>query len=335
LGRGALQSGGKRNESDIYTRAVPISVTVALVGDPTRSVDELGYTFGDLDQPWGQLPKMDVEAHEDETLASVLDRAAVRFELAETEWGQIYGFPSFVAFYKPDDEKGGIGPLSHTVTLVDQAGRARWNVPFAAARVGELIRAAEAGALTGDPRRVYFVLQPPAGNGLVADWPTLVNLLDYAWRVILGVGGAYEATKATKAVIERLTKRTKDAAQVAAARGEEWAARGGDPGTLRVFLTQAARTADDVAHLLGCTTEEAEAILWAFGFSKDERGVWLPEQDEESKLMSGNIEVLLYASGVAPVGPIIEIRTEVFVETGEAPQVDWTFGIAPEELGEE
>jgi len=74
--------------------------------------------------------------------------------------------------------------------------RARWNVesldglveedrrrvPVRAGRESELahqlcelLRAGEAGALNGDPRRPYLLLEAPKGNGFTSHWPTILS----------------------------------------------------------------------------------------------------------------------------------------------------------------
>ena len=87
---------------------MPVEVEVALIGDPERPMEA-----GVLDQPYFDMPysqrrRVRFEANEDESLASVMERAAQMMGLVPPDWmgGQFYGRGNRIAFYKPEDEDG-------------------------------------------------------------------------------------------------------------------------------------------------------------------------------------------------------------------------------------
>jgi hypothetical protein len=140
-------------------------------------------------------------------------------------------------------------------------------------RYGDLLRAADAGVLEGDPLRPYLILHAEIGNGLLADWGTVLNLWDLAWHVfdridtLMGVGAA---ALGARELIRRLKDRLSRGRSVVSKHYVDWRERQGDPATLAAFLSRTPRTTAQVAGLLGCAEPEAEAVLWAFGLSRDE-----------------------------------------------------------------
>jgi hypothetical protein len=193
----------------------------------------------------------------------------------------------------------------------------------------ELIEAADATALRGDPLRPWLILHYEVGNGLLADWGTIANLWDLAWYVfdhidtLLGVAGGAYAIK--RAIVDRLRSRTKGGRDAAARRGPQWMQeQGASPWMLATFLWQVPRTTDQVAGLLGCTAGEAEAVLWAFGLVRDSNsGLWQPGEDEEAKMLRGNLELIVHSYNEAVIADSIRRRVEHLLDTGETPPVLW------------
>jgi hypothetical protein len=148
------------------------SVAVALIGDLSDRQHGVGDEL--MNVPYADLEKFELDVADDETLGSVLERAA-------RHWDVPY-YRHVVAFYRPDH-----GLTGHAtrwrgmLPLVDSRGRVSWGHSFETIQYAELRRSGEAGALDGDPRRPYLILQPPAGNGVLPDWPTLISFLDVVW----------------------------------------------------------------------------------------------------------------------------------------------------------
>jgi hypothetical protein len=176
------------------------------------------------------------------------------------------------------------------VTTVDEEGCAIWGRYWKAVPYSDLISAAEAGALDGDPFRPYLVIQPEVGNGLGVDWPTVINLWDLAYYVLDRAAVFIAGRIGAKMVIDRLRARTRGGRDVTSHRYREWRARGANPYSLRTFLAEQPRTSADVARLLGCSREEADAVLLALGFSQAEGSdEWIPAADEEARVSRGEL----------------------------------------------
>jgi hypothetical protein len=157
----------------------------------------------------------------------------------------------------------------------------------------------------------------------------LVNLWDLAWYVLdhidtlLGVGGGAYAAK--HAIIDRLRARTKGGRDVAARRGTQWIQeQSASPSEIASFLAKVPRTTEQVAGLLGCTDDEAEAVLWAFGLACDpDSGLWTPGEGEEAKMLRGNADLIISAYNEIEVAQRVRQRAEQLLETGETPPVLW------------
>jgi hypothetical protein len=315
-------------------------VTIAVFGDPAKPFGE-GVPWPDeWEKPYRDRPKIETIASPQDTLGHVLRVAMDELHVPPARWVDEFGeqamedpFPHglpFVAFYKPEDEERFVGPFESSVPILD----ARQRVIFSAYNFDEitfaqLIEAADATALDGDPLRPWLILHHQVGNGLLADWGTLVNLWDLAWYVLdhidtlLGVGGGAYAAK--HAIIDRLRARTKGGRDAAARRGRQWIEeQSASPSEIAAFLARVPRTTEQVAGLLGCTDVEAEAILWAFGLARDpDSGLWKPGEDEEAKMLRGNVDLIINAYNEAEFAERVRQRVERLLETGETPAVLW------------
>ena len=131
------------------------TLTVAVVGKPANP-----YEIHEWDQPWppyDHLQKVDLQADEDEAISSVLGRAVEAVGVARHDDSPFV--PAWINFYRSEHDHAYTGDHTTAVTLVDDQGRAHWDVWFQEdeVTVGALIRAAEAGTLDGDPLRPYPV----------------------------------------------------------------------------------------------------------------------------------------------------------------------------------
>jgi hypothetical protein len=135
-----------------------LNVEVALVGDPeSRGPGVLDDAYFAL--PYAHRTRVQLEADENDSLASVMERAAELKGIRGPSWsgGHFDVRSNRIAFYKPEDDDGIAAPgmprlLANELILVDERGQAIFGVyDHRAVRLADLIRASEAGTLEGDP----------------------------------------------------------------------------------------------------------------------------------------------------------------------------------------
>jgi hypothetical protein len=281
-----------------------LTVEVALIGNPDEPMapDVLDNRF--FDMPYADRRKVRWEVAPDESLAAVLERAAELMGLVPASF-MSRGFDARsnrVAFYKPEDEAGfaprGVPRLvANELVLVDQDGRAIFGVyEHRAVRMIDLVRAAEAGTLDGDPLRPYLIIDFGWGDPPPADWATVYEALKVAWEVVKAVGavgGAVATVAGAKRILaERLGQANKELGN-----HPEWMQKGYRPDQFARLLVTRDRTADQVAPLLGCTEDEAEAVLWAMGFALNpENGRWEVMADEAAEMLANLTTAVTWAS---------------------------------------
>jgi hypothetical protein len=306
---------------------VSSTVTVALVGDPVP-IGSTGFSpADDLEMPWSERQTVSLEVEPEETLGAILARAAEQFGLTsawpldDSLWpgATLADAFAWVGLYRPEHDHGTpVRPLT-SVTLADREGRAVWNNYFKEVTHGQMLWAAEAGALEGDPNRLYLFTWAGFGNGLIADLTTLTNLWDLAWYVLEKVGIGYAAYEA----VQRVRDRIRRGREVTGEHKADWQERRGDPGTLSAFLEHRPSTTAEVAGLLGCAEEEADAVLWAFGFAPDEDGVWRMGGDEDAKFLRAVWELIVFGYREVELERRIAALAEEYARTGRAPEIDW------------
>lgn len=283
----------------------------------------MGYAEEELTVPWEERIQTTVEVEEDETLGDVLALAAQEFGLVSAWDGPLAESFAWVGLYLPDHDHGVPVRQLSAVTLADKQGRAVWNVYFKEVTYAQLLWSAEAGALEGDPLRIYLFTWAGFGNGMVADFTILANLWDLAWYVMERVGVAYGSFEA----LRQITQRIRRGREVASAHKTEWRDRGGDPATLSQYLRHRPSTTSEVARFLDCSDEETEALLWAFGFAPEaETGLWKLEENDEAKMLQGTWELIVYGYGDIELEQKFRERAEMFAQTGTAPEIDWGYG---------
>jgi len=286
-----------------------IEVVVALVGDPTQPLPEILPERFWL-QPYSERQTVALDVRPDESVGDVLQRAV--------EQSGAPGMGARIAFYAPDDEQQ-LNPrrASPTVPLVDDAGRVTWRHYWYEPTYGELLRSGEAGALNGDPRRPYLLLEPGRGNGFLSDWPTILTVLvavRYALGLVADMDGA-------ASVVDRLRRKTRAASDVIEAKGDDWSSRNGDPYDVAEWLDDRPWLPADLVPLLGCTEDQAEAMLWAFGFAQADSGLWRRNADEEARLLGettfAGIHLFQHADE-EQMRRIVREELEHFLATGRA-----------------
>jgi hypothetical protein len=282
--------------------------------------------------PWNDLPRSIVEIDPSRSLRDAMRRACdelgVRLTAdvleADAQYHQEEGLPPasshaadklvYVDFWRPGDDDvvdASVDPptlgrhtrrLAIAVIVRDSSGRAVWRKPGLDASLAELVDAATVGLIDGDPLRPYLHPSIPQGDiGAFSEWLTFANALKV-------IGGAYlvvsvaSAVEGTVALVQRVRKRgtqVVDASQAIEANVAIWTERGAAPADLLHMLARRARTTDEIAALLGCSSREAEALLWGLGFHHlSAERVWVYAGDPVAKLLADDID-LTFADAVA------------------------------------
>jgi hypothetical protein len=278
---------------------MPYEVTFALVSG--RALKGKFATQSERTKRYSERPKITLTVEGEETLESAYDRALRAF-------GVVYPsgetpMPSFVSFYRDADEQGGLAVGTWALAVPQQDGTARWR-RYKQLTYDELVASADAGALNGDPRRPYLVPTPQVGvgNGILPPWETLVQLYEtfrQVMELLAAPGGAYATYELAKRSFERSSK-SADALNSHAAR---WRDAGTDPYMFDQWLDDKPWHSADLARLLGCSVDEAEAILWAFGFGVSPSGLWRRHEGEEAKFMADNWTHLIATGHPTPDDP--------------------------------
>ncbi len=310
-------------------------------------------------QPWSALKRAMVEVDETQTLRHLLRQACVPLGVSLnpraidvlSELAAADGKPSpspdpadhlvFIGFRQPDDDlptldapEAGVVRRDtrlhqRTAVVRDGAGCAVWRRPGLDATMKELVDAATAGLVDGDPLQPYLIPSIPQGDlGGVDTWIAFRDAIIVLW----GVAGAIATVDGVLGVAERLTKvrqrRSRAMTRAVERHAASWHDRGAAPSDLLRMLSQRPRTTDEVAALLGCTPDEAGALLWGFGFVHDnERGVWLHCGDDVAQLIADDLDLTFWLAGASPdrkqlVRTLLTQRLAGTIETGRAPPIE-------------
>jgi hypothetical protein len=300
-------------------------VEVALIGSVEKQK-----TGGDmipsaeLQKSYAERTKVSLQVPDEMTLGEIARTALM--EMGAPKWA--VNTPSFdVGFYRPEDEDGVDHNWSWFIGLVDDLGRARWTYPVNDVKFGEVRRAAEAGAVPGDPNRMHVAMTPQIGDGALPMWPQIIE----AYRLlkeVVDILGAPGTLYASYQLIKNLRTRSGKAAESLETRSKGWAERGANPFTFEQWLDDHAWDPEELARLLDCSVEETEAVLWAMGFGPVEKGRWKRAVDPEAKLMDGNRTLIIHM-GVEhaddqEVKEVLRDRILTVAKTGAAPDApDW------------
>lgn len=241
------------------------------------------FSEGEDTSKWEELPRVTLTIREDETLNEIFARAIQEFGIYEADWKD-YRFDA----EQPDDPgvrtrrfmalRYGESPISVPdrvsvgLTVVDDDGRAVWGKWHYDVTYRELRRAAEAGAVAGDPRQIYLLVRPDAaGGGILHSWELLLQAWDEAFAVIVALGALNEAHDLYLKVRRRLKGR-----DVVKRKAREWLKRNGYADSLTYMLRGEPWSARNLAALLGCTADEAEQVLSLYGYDRSEsEDVWV------------------------------------------------------------
>jgi hypothetical protein len=120
-----------------------------------------------------------------------------------------------------------------------------------------------------------------------------------------------------------VTRKLRRGRNVTEERKGDWQRRGGNPGTLSEFLHHRPSTTNEVSGLLGCSDDEVEAVLWAFGFAPDDEGLWRVAGDDDAKMLRAIWELIEYGYNRVELERRFRELGEAYAETAEGPIIDW------------
>jgi hypothetical protein len=289
---------------------------------------------------WEDRPRVTLDVETDETLGSVLARAANELGLTVSPAsrppdGDLAAALSWVAFKLPEDRTAVRTPVSFDIALVRDDGLLWWHQDFRSARYEEILRTTETGVLRGDSTRVYLILDHGFGNGVLLPWAVLIG----AFVVLRGVLATLSDVEGSIALVKRLTSRANAASEAVEEEFPQFTERAAQPLDLHATLGTGPWHASDLGDLLGCSSERAEGILQGYGFGQDSKGLWRLEADEEARFMHGFLNEVRYAySDVPSARPeqVLHERLEEYIRSGKRPELpEGYYGPNLNELSEE
>lgn len=275
-------------------------MTVAVHG-PNVGYPELpdfdgpGFEDQGPDVPYAARVKVEVEVTEVTPLGEIINTAAARLGITNRHGGRVCDALTGVVFYEPEDEvsfKWREQPWPRVIRLVDESGLPSWSVLWTEVRFGELLAASDAELVVGDPRRPYFWPVRPQGDGLQTFLVSLAFLWS-AWEHVLAVYGTLDLARRIRNRIKRADEAVNENWEV------PWERRLARPHDFFSYVADSPRTAKEIASLLGCPVEQAEAVLWGMGLSCNKDGFWTVAGDESASLITESIE-MIRQSGRAP-----------------------------------
>jgi hypothetical protein len=299
-----------------------VKITVADAIDPRVPPDRRISTLPDFDRPWSDLLKVEIEVVKNETLGDLLRRAGSQLDQLGPHgsrpepWAPTY-FGIYVA--------GRRTQMWNELTFIDGEGHVRWNHRWQDEPYSELLRSIEAGALPGDPTRLYFIRMGGVGDGVVSSFPEFFHL-SHIWWDVLKV--AYEAggVLAMANSLINWADAGEKATEVGEAKADDWKASGGQPYKIQELIRRSTGwDPAQFARLMDVSEADARALLASFGGKEGADGRWHIGDDEVSKLMADNMFLILSSPHITRDAFRAEIqkRLDTFLETGKAPDVDW------------
>lgn len=296
------------------------TVEVAEAANPDLPVSARISSLPDLEAPWESRLRVAIEVEPDERLGDLLRRAGAQLDQMGLHGSQPE--PWTPVYFSTHTEETGIR-LWNELSLVDAEGHVRWNYMWQNEPYSELLRASEAGAIPGDPHRLYFIRMGGMGDGVVSTFPEFIQLSSIWWEVLSATFQVAGIASTAEWIAERLGLGER-ATEVTEEKAEDWKANGAQPFKVKE-LVRRSQSAADLARLLNVTESDAKALLTAFGCKEGEDGRWWPGEDEASKLMADNMDLLLSSPQIErdAFRGEIQRRLDSFLETGKAPDLDF------------
>jgi hypothetical protein len=268
-------------------------------------------------------PKLELAVDDADTLASVYRRAIEHWQPKVSTDSQAHpeNLMSVIywhSFYLPEDESGlQLRYESSTdLILIDEDGRARWNLGVDEIPYEYLVRAGQQGLIRGDPLRPYLpMLLPQGGGGFQVGWETLLT----AWKILealLVARGTYAlGNEARQRLLDRLRRR-----HVVEVHGDEWATRGGAARNVARTLDRKAWLPDDLRVVMNVpTNQDAEDLLALFGHEPDSTGSFTIGEADEARILRLAEDDIFRTFVDGATDAEIRPRLERLLETGESP----------------
>jgi hypothetical protein len=310
-----------------------VNITVAFIGDPEAPFDRLA-PEAEWNRPYAERRKVALKVSLEQSLAEILEAAADRMGLApgsDSYTSRFRATHNGIAFYKAEDESG-FAPryvprfLLSELTLVDKQGRAIFGVSdLRAVRFRDLLEAADAGTLHGDPYRPYLIIEPPYGDWVGPDWPTLLEGLKVTWQVLEHVATAGGVLAFGKLVADEVRGRLQRGREAVAA-NPQWAQRRTMPYQFVALVRSRDWKTDELAPLLDCTGPDAEAVLFALGFSYDAQAeVWRYGGDPAADVLGDllrEIQIAAHRYGDDEMDQALTSRLQSYLEEGQLQRTD-------------
>jgi len=301
------------------------TVAIALIGDVERQGPSDPIPEHELNRPYADRRTVSLDVDDDDRIIDVMAEAAKQLGVHR---GIEYE-PTYIGFFRPEDESAAPPVFSSLLPLVETGGRVRWTWNAREVTYGQIVEAAEIGAIYGDPERMHFAMVPMVGNGVLPDWGLLVNAyealklaLEHVELVVAGI----EGTRLGAAAFRRLKQRSEKTPAALKKHSQSWRARGGDPHALEEWLDQRPWDSGKLASFLDSTVDEAESVLWAFGFGESADGLWRRNTDETARFMADVNQMVIKTGQQASPEELcreFEQRATGLIETGQAPPLDW------------
>lgn len=297
-------------------------VTIAVLADWLPKFDP---PFGDngFRTPYRDRLKLWLAVDDADTLASVYRRAIEHWRPKVSADSQAHpeNLMSVIywhSFYLPEDESGlQLRYESATdLILIDEDGRARWNLGVDEIRYAHLVRAGQQGLIRGDPLRPYLpMLLPQGGGGFQVGWETLLTM----WKILetlLVARGAYAlGSEARQRLLDRLRRR-----HVVEAHSDEWAARGGGARNVARTLDRKAWLPEDLRIVMNVPTiQDAENLLALFGHEPDTTGGFTISETDEARILRLAEDDIFRTFIDGATDAEMRPRLEQLLETGEFP----------------
>ena len=261
-----------------------IEVTVALVGDP-KGPPPGGIDPDEWTRPWDDRPKATLTVDADEPLSEVINRAAEEFGslpfMATLPRWHSFGWVAF-------DDEAAKSPLYDRrisdFTLLDDHGEAVFGITdFALIPYGQIVLSAEAGLISGNPRRLYIIRQVPQGDLFGLSWETFVELY-IVIRTVLDVVSTADDLKERTQSATRSVHRGLDALRRHVPR---WGQRKGTPDRLRKLVQTRAWSSEELSEILACPEDDLADVLTLLGFTRDSSdGAWRRRKRDEEPVLA-------------------------------------------------
>jgi hypothetical protein len=274
---------------------VAISVRVAVVGGGLlrSNFDRVGN-----DLPYPDRPAVDIEVEAGDTLHRTLARAADLLDVRMEDDSDPVDAINWVAFYDEHDEvvlDRSRYILARELMLIDGEGRVTWRNTFEQATFGQILRAADAGVIPGDPRRPYLILQQPGGgDGGFLIWQALLD----GWKLLKPMLEAVSAIEGGLQFHDRVARRAGRGVEALEQSYPDVERRRGQPVDLAALITRSAVWhRADLAKSLGCSETFAEALLELFGYSGNDQVLWRADNAADAVFVREYLDEIAYAFG--------------------------------------